>query len=73
MASTEHIHFSNIVDGLTQQTIDEEMQRVTEIARKTCARFVGGLSDKRTRPSSKGLVSTVGEDSMIAVTAKTAS
>jgi NAD(P)H dehydrogenase (quinone) len=73
MDSTEHTHFSNIVDGLTQQTVDEEMQRVTEIARKTCARFVGGPSDKRTRPGSKGLVSIVSEDSMIAVTAKNAS
>lgn len=49
MDSTEHIHFSNIVDGLTQRSIDEELYRVTEIARKTCARFVGGTPHKRTR------------------------
>ena len=37
MASNEHIHFSNIVDGLAQRWIDEELYRVIEIARKTCA------------------------------------
>jgi NAD(P)H dehydrogenase (quinone) len=41
MKSTEHIHFSDIVDGLKRSWIDQELQRVTEITRETCARFVG--------------------------------
>jgi NAD(P)H dehydrogenase (quinone) len=41
MKSTEHIHFSDIVDGLKRSWIDQELQRVTEIARETCACFVG--------------------------------
>ena len=40
MASTEHVHFSNIVDGLEQRWVDGELLRVTDIARKTCARFL---------------------------------
>lgn len=36
-----HVHFSNIVDSMTQSSIDEELYRVREIARETCSRFVG--------------------------------
>lgn len=46
MKSTEHIHFSDIVEGLKRSWVDQELQRVTEIARETCARFVGtGFKD----------------------------
>ncbi len=44
MASTEHIHFSNIVGGLTQRWVDEELFRVSEIANKTCARFISAAA-----------------------------
>ncbi len=37
MASEEHIHFSNIVDGTTAHNVDVELLRVTEFARKICA------------------------------------
>jgi NAD(P)H dehydrogenase (quinone) len=40
MASNKHLHFSNIVDGLAQRWVDEELFRVAEIARETCAMFV---------------------------------
>ncbi len=40
MASNKHVHFSNIVDRLAQRWIDEELLRVTETARETCAMFV---------------------------------
>jgi NAD(P)H dehydrogenase (quinone) len=40
MASNKHVHFSTIVDGLAQRWIDEELLRVTEVARETCALFV---------------------------------
>ena len=58
MGSTEHVHFSNIVDGLTQRTIDEELYRVNEIARTTCARFVGTSHHKRTRLSLSAFATT---------------
>ncbi len=49
MASNKHIHFSDIVDGLAQRWVDEELHRVTETARETCAMFV-----KRTLTSAHG-------------------
>jgi NAD(P)H dehydrogenase (quinone) len=69
MDSTEHIHFSNIVDGLTQRSIDEELYRVNEIAQKTCARFVGVPHHKRTRLSLSAFATTVSDDSAIAAPA----
>lgn len=69
MDSTEHIHFSNIVEGLTQRSIDEELYRVTEVARKTCARFVGVASHKRTRLSLSAFATTVKDDRAIAAPA----
>ena len=69
MASNEHIHFSNIVDGLAQRWIDEELYRVTEIARKTCSRLIGASSHKRTRLSLSAFATTVKDDSAIAAPA----
>jgi NAD(P)H dehydrogenase (quinone) len=40
MASNKHVHFSDITDGLAQRWVDEELLRVDEIARETCALFV---------------------------------
>ena len=69
MASTEHIHFSNIVDDLAQRWINEELYRVTEIAQKTCARLTGTSSHKRTRLSLNAFATTVNDDSAIAAPA----
>jgi NAD(P)H dehydrogenase (quinone) len=69
MDSTKHIHFSNIVSSLTQRFIDEELYRVTEIAKKTCARFVSVTPHKRTRLSLSAFATTVNDDSAIAAPA----
>jgi NAD(P)H dehydrogenase (quinone) len=69
MKSTQHIHFSDIVDGLQRRWIDEELYRVTEIARKTCSRFVGRPLHKRTPLSLSALVTTVSDDSAMAAPA----
>ena len=37
MASTEHIHFSNIVDAMKAHNVEAELYRITEFAQKTCA------------------------------------
>ena len=69
MQSTEHKHFSNIVDGLGQHWSDEKLCRVTEIACKTCARFVAPLDHKWTRLSLSAFATTVNDESAIAAPA----
>ncbi len=56
MASPVHEHFSNIVDAMTQCSIDEELYRVKEIARQTCSRFVGISKRQRARLALRGLL-----------------
>jgi NAD(P)H dehydrogenase (quinone) len=40
MASTDHVHFSSIADGLSKRFFDQYMEEVAEAARKSC-RIVG--------------------------------
>lgn len=37
MASTEHVHFSSIVDGLSERFFLQNMEEVREAARKSCS------------------------------------
>ena len=39
MASCEHLHLPNVVDGMAKWHVREELFRVTEFARQTCARL----------------------------------
>ena len=69
MKSNDHIHFPDIVDGLKQRWVDEELNRVSEIARKTCSRLIGVSSHKGTRLSLSAFATTVNDDSAIAAPA----
>lgn len=44
MASCEHLHVSNVVDDMAERFVREELYRVTEFARQTCARLGHGVS-----------------------------
>lgn len=59
MKSTEHIHFPDIVDGMKRRWIDEELYRVKEIARKTCAMYIGSANHKQKRTRFDVLATTV--------------
>ncbi len=39
MARSEHLHLSNIVDQMTERHVNEELYRVTEMARQMCAQI----------------------------------
>jgi len=43
MASCEHLHISNVVDDMGERSVREELFRVTEFARQTCARLGHGV------------------------------
>ncbi len=38
MARSEHLHLANIVDNMTERHVQEELYRVTELARAICGR-----------------------------------
>ena len=40
MASTDHLHVSNVVEGMNDQAVREELFRVTQFADATCARLM---------------------------------
>ena len=40
MASTDHLHVSNVVEGMNNQAVREELFRVTQFADATCARLM---------------------------------
>lgn len=42
MATCEHLHLSNIVDDMAERFVHEELCRVAEFARQTCARLGHG-------------------------------
>ena len=44
LASTDHLHVSNVVEGMNEQAVREELFRVTQYADATCARLMSGAA-----------------------------
>lgn len=58
LAATEHVHIDAVVEGLSEQYAAEQLERVRQAARNTCATVLGAahraemakLTDEETRP-----------------------
>ena len=48
LASTDHLHVSNVVEGMNDQAVREELFRVTQFADATCARLMSGAQKLQT-------------------------
>ncbi|MBD3761904.1 NAD(P)H-dependent oxidoreductase [Rhizorhabdus sp.] len=51
MTSSDHVHFSPIIDGISQRFVNEELLRVEQAAKKLCASFlVPSRKDRAAQP-----------------------